>query len=315
MSAGTPFPEGAEPRLAAFAELVATAIANTTARTELEVSRARIIAAGDEARRRIERNLHDGVQQRLVALRLDTQQARAAIPEDEHATRATLLRIEQDLQAILEEVREVSRGLHPPLLSRLGLGPSLQALAQRAPIPVNLEVDLPERLGAPVETAVYYVVSEALTNAIKHSDASEILITITGGQKLHASIIDNGVGGADADGSGWSVFGIVSRHSEAVSCSTVRPRSGRRSRLSFPFSRPLLPESSRRRRRPTAVESGRWRHRSPRGWRDHRQRRRLERRRLVRRPVEQWRACCVRLRRSRRCRKVIFTTRCTRPIS
>ncbi len=212
-------PDDAETRLAAFTELVATAISNTTARTELIESRARIVAAGDEARRRIERNLHDGTQQRLIALGLDIQRVRTTIPQDQHDTHLELQRLEQDLETVLEDLRELSRGLHPPLLARRGLGSSLRALARDSPIPVELEIDLPERPPAPLEIAVYYVVSEALTNAIKHSQASAISITVETdhadgpfgvgldgrgrGFKLHATIADDGVGGADASvGSG-----------------------------------------------------------------------------------------------------------------
>jgi signal transduction histidine kinase len=205
-----PLPPNAEERLAAFIELVATAISNATARAELVASRARIVAAGDEARRRIERNLHDGTQQRLIALGLDLQSARAAIPEDQRGTRSALVGVEGDLEAILADLRELSHGLHPPLLSRLGLGPSLQALARRSPIPVQLEVDVPERPAPAVETAVYYVVSEALANAIKYSHASEISVTITSGEKLEASIVDDGVGGADPSG-GSGLTGLVDR--------------------------------------------------------------------------------------------------------
>jgi signal transduction histidine kinase len=202
-SFGASFPPETEQRLDEFTELVATAISNATARAELVASRARIVAAGDEARRRIERNLHDGTQQRLIALGLDLQRTRAAIPDDQPETQSALVGVEQDLEAILLDLRELSHGLHPQLLSRLGLGPSLQALARRSPISVHLDVDLPDRPAASLETAVYYVVSEALTNAIKHSHASEIWATITSGEKLRASIVDNGVGGADpSDGSG-----------------------------------------------------------------------------------------------------------------
>jgi signal transduction histidine kinase len=214
-----PLPAGTELRLARFTELIATAISNAAARSELIDSRARIVAAGDEARQRIERNLHDGTQQRLIALGLDIQRVRATISEDQHNAHLELERVEEDLQSVLEDLRELSRGLHPPLLSRRGLRPSLRALARDSPIPVELEIDLPERPSAPVETAVYYVVSEALTNAIKHSQASVVSITIEadhagepfgvgldgggGGVKLHATIADDGVGGADASvGSG-----------------------------------------------------------------------------------------------------------------
>jgi signal transduction histidine kinase len=138
------------------------------------------------------------------------QRARAAIPDDQVETRSALAGAEQDLEAILTDLREVSHGLHPQLLSRLGLGPSLQALARRSPIPVQLAVDLPERPAASVETAVYYVVSEALTNAIKHSHASQIEVTITSGETLNASIVDDGVGDADpGDGSG--LIGLLDR--------------------------------------------------------------------------------------------------------
>lgn len=205
-----PFPPDAEDRLVAFTELVATAISNATARAELVASRARIVAAGDEARRRIERNLHDGTQQRLIALGLDLQRARATIPEDQLETQSALAGVEQDLEAILMDLRELSHGLHPPLLSRLGLGPSLKALARRSSIPVRLDVDLPERPAASLETAVYYVVSEALTNAIKHSHASEISVTITGGETLAACVVDDGVGDADPRG-GSGLTGLLDR--------------------------------------------------------------------------------------------------------
>jgi signal transduction histidine kinase len=209
-SFGASFPRETEQRLDEFTELVATAISNATARAELVASRARIVAAGDEARRRMERNLHDGAQQRLIALGLDLQRARATFPDDQAETHAALAGIEQDVEAILLELRELSHGLHPQLLSRRGLGPSLRALARRSPIEVQLDVDLPERPAASLETATYYVVSEALTNAIKHSQASEISIAITGDGKLQASIVDNGVGGADPS-SGSGLTGLLDR--------------------------------------------------------------------------------------------------------
>jgi signal transduction histidine kinase len=205
-----PVPPGTENRLRQFAELMATDIANTEARAELVASRARIVAAGDEARRRIERNLHDGTQQRLLALGLDLQRARATIPDDQPEARSALSGVEQDLEGILEDLRELSHGLHPQLLSRLGLGPSLNALARRSPIPVHLDVDLTERPAPSFETALYYVVSEALTNAIKHSHASEISVTITSGGKLEASIVDDGVGDADPSG-GSGLTGLLDR--------------------------------------------------------------------------------------------------------
>jgi signal transduction histidine kinase len=203
-------PADTEQRLEKFTELVTTAIVNATTRAELVASRARIVAAGDEARRRIERNLHDGAQQRLIALGLDLQRARATLPDDLAQTHAALAGIEQDVGAILTDLRELSHGLHPQLLSRRGLAPSLRALSRRSPIEVRLDVDLPERPGASLETATYYVVSEALTNAIKHSHASEISVAIRCGEKLRASIVDDGVGGADPSG-GSGLTGLVDR--------------------------------------------------------------------------------------------------------
>ena len=230
LAAGTdedePLPAGTEARLGGFAELLATAISNAATRTELIESRARIVAAGDEARRRIERNLHDGTQQRLIALGLDIQRVRATIPQDQHDTHLELERLEKALETVLEDLRELSRGLHPPLLARRGLRSSLRALARDSPIPVELEIDLPERPPAPLEIAVYYVVSEALTNAIKHSQASAISITVetdhasgpsgadldgrSRGFKLHATIADDGVGGADAS-AGSGLTGLTDR--------------------------------------------------------------------------------------------------------
>jgi signal transduction histidine kinase len=176
----------------------------------LIASRARIVSAGDEARRRIERNLHDGTQQRLIALGLDLQHVRGTMRADPDAT-AGLERMERELDSILEDLRELSRGLHPPLLSRAGLDLSLRELARRSPIPVQLEVELSERPPTAVETAVYYVVSETLTNAIKHSHASAITVRITSDHaKLYAAVADDGVGGAEpGDGSG--LVGLADR--------------------------------------------------------------------------------------------------------
>ena len=162
-----PLPPGTERRLARFTELVATAVSNAATRDELIASRARIVAAGDEARRRIERDLHDGTQQRLIALSLDLQAARASIPPDLENTHGALQRIERDVEEVLEEVRELSRGLHPSILARAGLLPSLRMLARKSPIRVALHVDIKERPAESTEIGVYYIVSEALTNAGK----------------------------------------------------------------------------------------------------------------------------------------------------
>jgi PAS domain S-box-containing protein len=207
---GEPLPAGAEQRLASFAELIATAVSNATTRSELIASRARIVTAADEARRRIERNLHDGTQQRLIALGLDLQAVRGRIPA-EIAAHAELERIGDDLEAVLEDVREISRGLHPALLSQAGLGPSLRALARTLPLPVHLDISIAERPPESTETAVYYVVSEALANAVKHAHASEISVAIrTSGRAIRATIQDDGVGGADAS-AGSGLVGLIDR--------------------------------------------------------------------------------------------------------
>jgi PAS domain S-box-containing protein len=206
-----PLPIGAELRLARFAELIATAVSNATTRSELIASRARIVAASDEARRRIERNLHDGTQQRLVALGLDLQSLRARLPAEHPDLRSGLERIEREIEAVVDDVRELSRGLHPALLAQGGLGPSLKALARRSAIPVNLDVRIEHRPSEPIEIAVYYVVSEALTNAAKHSRATEVSISVTAGDTaLHATIEDDGLGGAEP-GSGSGLVGLIDR--------------------------------------------------------------------------------------------------------
>jgi PAS domain S-box-containing protein len=208
---GEPLPAGAERRVASFAELIATAVSNATTRSELIASRARIVTAGDEARRRIERNLHDGTQQRLIAVGLDLQAVRGRIPAELVAVHAELERIGDDLEAVLEDVREISRGLHPALLSQAGLGPSLRALARTLPVPVKLDVSIAERPPESIEIAVYYVVSEALANAVKHAHASEISVALrTSGRAIRATIQDDGVGGADAT-AGSGLVGLIDR--------------------------------------------------------------------------------------------------------
>jgi PAS domain S-box-containing protein len=208
---GRPIPADTEARLARFTELVATAVSNATTRSELIASRARIVAAGDEARRRIERDLHDGTQQRLVALGLDVETVRNSIPTDQREARSGLERVRHELEAVLEDVRELSHGLHPPLLSQAGLGPSLRALARRSPIPVNLDVSVSERPSESTETAVYYVISEALANVVKHARASEVSVVLTtAGNEIRATIEDDGYGGAEAS-AGSGLIGLIDR--------------------------------------------------------------------------------------------------------
>jgi GAF domain-containing protein len=208
---GEALPSGTEERLTSFTELIATAISNAASRRELIASRARIVAAGDAERRRVERNLHDGIQQRLIALGLDLQAVRSTVSPELKEAHAGLERVGGEVESILWDVRELSRGLHPALLARAGLGPSLRTLARRSPIPVELSVELSDRLPGPIEIGAYYVVSEALTNAIKHSQAERIAITVSAdSSSLTAVIEDDGVGGATA-GEGSGILGLADR--------------------------------------------------------------------------------------------------------
>ena len=164
-----PLPAGTEHRLEEFTELAGTAVANAEARGELTASRARIVTSGDEARRRIERDLHDGVQQRLVSLALDARRVEG-LAEVEHADLAAeVSSLREGLVETVGELRDVSHGIHPAILSESGLRPAIATLARRSAIPVELDVRIANRFPEPVEVCVYYVVSEALTNAIKHA--------------------------------------------------------------------------------------------------------------------------------------------------
>lgn len=204
-------PPGSERRLAGFAELIATAVSNALTRSELVASRARIVAAADEARRRIERNLHDGIQQQLVALGLDLRSLMSMEPPGTDELQAELERIQGDLGSVIDDVREISRGVHPALLSHSGLGAAIKALARRSPIPVDVTVDSSPRLPQSIEIAAYYVASEALANAAKHSEATVIQLAMAvSSDGLALSITDDGVGGARVQ-SGSGLMGLVDR--------------------------------------------------------------------------------------------------------
>jgi len=185
-------------RLLAFTELVAMAVANTESRAELAASRARVVAAADETRRRIERDLHDGTQQRLISLALGLRTAQARLPAGQHDVAAQWSRTAQGLTEAIGELREISRGLHPSVLEKRGLAPALRELVRRGSLPVVLDVQVSGRLPERVEVAAYYVVSEALTNAAKHSRASVVNVSVrVAGDALRLVVTDDGVGGAD----------------------------------------------------------------------------------------------------------------------
>ena len=193
-----------EARLVAFTELVATAVANSESRAQLAASRARVVAAADETRRRIERDLHDGTQHRLISLALEMRAAEAQIPPDSKILAQQWSKAVQGLNEIVSDLHEISRGLHPAVLEKGGLGPALRALARRSSIPVDIQGQVQGRLPERVEVAAYYVVSEALTNAAKHSRASLVTVDIGFVDKtLRLTVKDDGIGGADpAHGSG-----------------------------------------------------------------------------------------------------------------
>jgi signal transduction histidine kinase len=197
-------PDGTEASLTDFTELVATAIANAESREELIASRARIVAAGDEIRRQIERDLHDGAQQHLVSLTLALQSAVLTAPGEPQELRACMTEVADGLMGVLEELRRLTRGIHPALLSECGLGPALRVLVRRSSVKVELDMRSDRRFPQPVEVAAYYVVSEALTNAAKHARASVVHVDLEADEAaVRLSIRDDGVGGADtADGSG-----------------------------------------------------------------------------------------------------------------
>jgi signal transduction histidine kinase len=194
----------AEARIGSFTDLVATAVSNAESRAELMASRARVLAAGDEARRQIERDLHDGAQQRLVSLTLAVRAAQAEVPPTCGQLAQGLGGVAEGLASVLDDLRELARGIHPTVLSSGGLVPALKTLARRSIVPVELDVQAVERLPERVEVAAYYVISEALTNAAKHSDASVVQIGAEiDNDVLHLRVIDDGHGGADpALGSG-----------------------------------------------------------------------------------------------------------------
>jgi signal transduction histidine kinase len=202
---------GTELRMAQFTELVAIAIANAESREQLIASRARIVATADDERRRIQRDLHDGAQQRVVTVAIKLKMHAGSEAARASGIDADLLALVEDVDDALRALRDISRGLHPPVLSRGGLEPALGDLARRSPIPVALDVRLSGRLAESVEVAAYYIVAEMLTNAAKHAAASRVEVTagVLDGA-LRVSVRDDGVGGADRT-RGSGLVGLTDR--------------------------------------------------------------------------------------------------------
>ncbi|GGQ26512.1 hypothetical protein GCM10010187_48820 [Actinomadura coerulea] len=206
-----PLPDGIEWRLSRFTDLLGTAIANAQARDDLIASRARVVAATDQTRQRIERDLHDGTQQRLVSLALDLRAVEALVPPEQPELRSRVAAIAGGLAAALEELREISRGIHPAILSEGGLRPALRALARRCPVAVDLDARIEGRLPQATEVAAYYFVAEALANVAKHAGAMSVDVRAeAGGDGLSLCVSDDGLGGADPS-AGSGLIGLIDR--------------------------------------------------------------------------------------------------------
>ncbi|GAA4482636.1 hypothetical protein GCM10023191_003100 [Actinoallomurus oryzae] len=211
-TAEEPQPEGIEARMTEYTELVGTAIANAETRAKLTAARARLVAASDETRRRIERDLHDGAQQRLVSLGLELRAAEAVVPDGQNTLRERLSTTVEGLSGVLEDLQEISRGLHPAILSKAGLRPAIKTLARRAGIPVELELNIDGRLDERIEVAVYYIVAEAVTNATGHASASVVRVRLdVVDEGISLRVEDDGTGGAIPDPGGSGLIGLKDR--------------------------------------------------------------------------------------------------------
>jgi PAS domain S-box-containing protein len=217
---------GTNLRMSEFTELVATAVANAESRAQLAASRRRIVTTADETRRRIERDLHDGAQQRQIQTIFALQSVQLALDEQSGELAELVGRALESAEGANIELRELARGIHPAALTEGGLGPALKALARRSPIPVTLDLRLDGRLPERVEVTAYYAVSEALTNAAKHSGASKVNVVVDGVDgDLRVSVRDDGVGGAQADG-GSGLVGLADRVEAAGGTLAVRSPRG-----------------------------------------------------------------------------------------
>jgi signal transduction histidine kinase len=208
---GAPVPPGAEVRLRSFADLAGQAIANERAQAELRASRARIVRAADETRQRLERNLHDGAQQRLVSLSLALRLVESKLDTDPAKARELLTAAHKELSLAPEELREIARGIHPAILTDRGLGPALEAIADRSAVPVELRLVLSESMPEDVQAAAYYVVAESLTNVSKHAQASRASVRARCSDGVaEIEVVDDGRGGADVGG-GSGIRGLADR--------------------------------------------------------------------------------------------------------
>jgi signal transduction histidine kinase len=205
---------------------------------ELRASRARIISAGDDERRRLERDLHDGAQQRLLSLGLALQLVRDELGPEANGATELLSEADAELRAALEELRELAQGIHPAVLTEHGLGPALKTLAARSPLPVEIAYVPDERLPAPVEAAAYFVVSEALANVAKHAHASAAAVSVSCEEgSLVVEVEDDGVGGA-APRAGSGLAGLADRVEALDGRLTIdsQPGAGTTLRAELPYA-------------------------------------------------------------------------------
>ncbi|WP_345462062.1 sensor histidine kinase [Actinoallomurus oryzae] len=210
-STAEPLPDDTEKRMLDFTDLVAAAIANADSHAKLQASRARVLAAADATRRLIERDLHDGTQQRLVAVMLELRAMEAMPPTDPEEFKRLLSGATHTLNEALEDLQGIARGLHPALLSRRGLVPAIKALARCSAVPVELNMCADRQLAERSEVTAYHAVSEALTNAAKHADASVVHVDLSvKDATIWLSIRDDGKGGADP-GHGSGLLSITDR--------------------------------------------------------------------------------------------------------
>jgi signal transduction histidine kinase len=210
---GRPFglPADAEERISGFAQLITDALANVDARQQLAASRARILQAGYEERRRLGRDLHDGAQQQLVNIVIDLQLAQKRWHEHPERARGLVDDALEHAQAAIDNLRDLATGIHPAVLTDRGLTAALETLASRSPVPVELDAELEQRLPMPVETTAYFVVAEALTNVGKYARASHAVVAVRlDGDRLEVEVRDDGVGGADAS-AGSGLRGLADR--------------------------------------------------------------------------------------------------------
>jgi len=221
----------AEERISNFAQLITDALANADAREQLAASRARILKAGDEERRRLGRDLHDGAQQQLVSVVISLQLAKKRWEQDPERASGLVDDALEHTQQAISDLRELAAGIHPSVLTDRGLPAALETLAGRAPVPVELDTELEDRLPSSVETTAYFVVAEALTNVGKYARASRASVGVhVVGEQLEIEVLDDGVGGADPS-AGSGLRGLADRVSALHGALTVSSPPGRGTRV------------------------------------------------------------------------------------